>query len=51
MINKNRESTKVLISVPKEFLKLLDEQADLEHRSRSELIREAIRVYIKNNNS
>ena len=40
-------STRVLISFPEEFLKQIDEVADKEHRSRSELIRGALRSYIK----
>ena len=37
---------RVLISMPEEFLSRIDEVADGEHRSRSELIREALRTYI-----
>lgn len=37
---------RVLISMPKEFLNKIDELADGENRSRSELIREALRTYI-----
>ncbi len=37
---------RVLISMPEEFLSKIDEVADDEQRSRSELIREALRVYI-----
>lgn len=37
---------RVLISMPEEFLGKIDEVADDEQRSRSELIREALRVYI-----
>lgn len=39
-------SKKVLFSVPEELLRQIDEVADREHRSRSELIREATREYI-----
>lgn len=38
---------KVLISMPDEFLNKIDSFAGLEQRSRSELIREALRSYIK----
>ena len=38
---------KVLISMSDEFLNKIDEFAANEHRSRSELIREALRSYIK----
>lgn len=38
-------SRKVMISVPEEFLEQLDDLAKAEHRSRSELIREAVRFY------
>ena len=37
---------RVLISKPEEFLSRIDEVADGENRSRSELIREALRTYI-----
>ena len=37
---------RVLISMPEEFLNKIDELADDENRSRSELIREALRTYI-----
>ena len=40
---------RVLISMPEEFLKNIDEVADTENRSRSELIREALRTYIHRN--
>ena len=37
---------RVLISMPESFLGKIDEVADLESRSRSELIREALRSYM-----
>jgi len=37
---------RVLISMPEEFLSMIDNVADNENRSRSELIREALRTYI-----
>ncbi|MBQ9245828.1 ribbon-helix-helix protein, CopG family [bacterium] len=37
---------RVLISMPEEFLTRIDEVAEGESRSRSELIREALRTYI-----
>lgn len=37
---------RVLISMPEEFLNRIDQVADGENRSRSELIREALRTYI-----
>ena len=37
---------RVLISMPEEFLNMIDTVADDENRSRSELIREALRTYI-----
>ncbi len=37
---------RVLISMPEEFLAKIDEVADGENRTRSELIREALRTYI-----
>jgi Arc/MetJ-type ribon-helix-helix transcriptional regulator len=38
--------TKILVSLPKEFLDEMDKAAHLEHRSRSELVREAVRRYL-----
>jgi metal-responsive CopG/Arc/MetJ family transcriptional regulator len=46
-ISKDRKCSKVLVSMPAEFLKALDERAESECRSRSEMIREAVRQYIK----
>jgi len=40
---------RVLISMPEEFLGKIDKVADTENRSRSELIREALRTYIHKN--
>ncbi len=37
---------RVLISMPEEFLNKIDSVADGENRTRSELIREALRTYI-----
>lgn len=39
-------ATKVMVSFPKEFLAEVDRVAQAEHRSRSELVREALRLYI-----
>jgi CopG family transcriptional regulator / antitoxin EndoAI len=38
---------KVLISMREEFLEQIDEIADSEQRTRSELIRQALRVYMR----
>ncbi len=38
---------KVLISMPEEFLGKIDQVAEGENRTRSELIREALRSYIR----
>ena len=35
------------ISLPKELVKKVDERAQKEYRNRSELIREALRMYLK----
>lgn len=35
------------ISLPKELVKKVDERAEKEYRNRSELIREALRIYMK----
>ncbi|MDD3437350.1 MAG: ribbon-helix-helix domain-containing protein [Candidatus Gastranaerophilales bacterium] len=40
---------RVLISMPERFLDEIDEVAGKENRSRSELIREALRTYIHRN--
>ena len=37
---------RVLISMPEEFLSRIDEVAEGENRTRSELIREALRSYM-----
>lgn len=42
---------RVLISMKDEFLKRIDEVAESEQRSRSELIREALRSYIRRSTS
>jgi metal-responsive CopG/Arc/MetJ family transcriptional regulator len=38
---------KVLISMREDFLDKIDEVADSEQRTRSELIRQALRVYMR----
>lgn len=43
--------SKVMMSLPVDFLKDVDTLAKAEHRSRSELVREAIRMYIANHTS
>lgn len=40
---------KVLLSIPDKFLNQIDEVANQEQRTRSELIREALRNYMKRN--
>jgi len=40
-------STKVMVSFPNEFLIEVDHIAREEHRSRSELLREAMRLYME----
>lgn len=40
---------KVLLSIPDKFLSQIDEIAENEQRTRSELIREALRNYMKRN--
>ena len=39
-------ATKVMVSLPPEFLSEVDRIARAEHRSRSELFREAMRLYM-----
>ena len=43
-------TSKVLISMPEQFLKQIDAVAAIENRSRSEIIAEALRTYILRNN-
>ena len=40
-------SSKVMVSFPEEFLAQVDQVAREEHRSRSELLREAMRLYME----
>lgn len=40
-------ANKILVSLPEKFLKEVDTVATAEHRSRSELIREALRAYLE----
>ena len=42
--------SKILISMPNDFLAKIDQVAENEQRTRSELIREALRGYIKRSN-
>ncbi len=42
---------RVLISMPEEFLSRIDKVAEGENRTRSELIREALRSYMYKNKS
>jgi CopG family transcriptional regulator / antitoxin EndoAI len=46
-MSKDKKSIRVLISLPEKFLEEIDELAGEEHRTRSELIREALRNYIR----
>lgn len=48
MWRKNMKSKKVLISIKEDLLNLVDKIADEESRSRSELIRESLRLYMNN---
>ena len=41
---------RILISMPEDFLNKIDLFADGENRTRSELIREALRVYMQKQN-
>ncbi|MBU0490245.1 MAG: ribbon-helix-helix protein, CopG family [Chloroflexi bacterium] len=40
-------TAKVMVSFPQEFLTEVDQVAREEHRSRSELLREAVRLYME----
>jgi CopG family transcriptional regulator/antitoxin EndoAI len=46
-MSKENGAKKVLISLPEKFLSEIDMVAEDEQRSRSELIREALRLYIR----
>jgi len=39
--------SKIIVNMPDEFLRLIDETAKREHRSRSELLREAVRIFFR----
>jgi metal-responsive CopG/Arc/MetJ family transcriptional regulator len=39
--------SKIIVNIPDEFLKVVDETAKREHRTRSELLREAIRLFLR----
>lgn len=45
-MERGKYMARVLISMPEEFLSKIDEVAEGENRTRSELIREALRTYI-----
>jgi len=38
---------KIMVSIPEEMVADLDQAAKQEHRSRSEFVREAVRLYIR----
>lgn len=46
---KEKNMARVLISMPEKFLDEIDSVADSENRTRSELIREALRTYMYRN--
>jgi len=46
---KEKKMARVLISMPEKFLDEIDSVADSENRTRSELIREALRTYMYRN--
>ena len=48
-IKKENNMARVLISMPERFLDEIDNVAENENRSRSELIREALRTYMYRN--
>ena len=50
MKEKEKNMSKILISMPLDFLAKIDQVAESEKRTRSELIREALRGYIKRSN-
>ena len=42
---------RILVSMPDKFLESIDKLANIEQRTRSELVREALRTYIKRSNA
>ena len=42
-----KDMTRILVSMPDDFLKSIDKIANIEQRTRSELIREALRSYMR----
>ena len=44
---KEKDMARILVSMPDEFLSKVDQVAGDEQRTRSELVREALRTYIK----
>jgi metal-responsive CopG/Arc/MetJ family transcriptional regulator len=38
--------SKIIVNIPDDFLRTIDKTAKQEHRSRSELLREALRLYL-----
>lgn len=48
---KDVKMARILISMPDKFLESIDKLADTEQRTRSELVREALRNYIRRSNS
>lgn len=42
---------RILVSMPDKFLESIDKLADIEQRSRSELVREALRNYLRKSNA
>lgn len=47
LITKGDKMARILVSMPDEFLSKIDQVAGSEQRTRSELVREALRSYIK----
>ena len=42
---------RILVSMPDKFLESIDKLANIEQRTRGELVREALRTYIKRSNA
>ena len=42
---------RILVAMPDKFLESIDKLANIEQRTRSELVREALRTYIKRSNA
>jgi Arc/MetJ-type ribon-helix-helix transcriptional regulator len=47
ILSEDKKMAKVMISLPEKFLSEVDKAAQAEHRTRSDLVREALREYLR----